>query len=114
MRFVPTKTEDQQARTVLFQARTTVRQLTEFVNALRAVLYEYGQVIPLGIGHVKRIEAIVEDAEIDCPSGKSAATFLLRSARRRPGSTKGPRSLRHCPGRAMSPAGFRRCRVWGR
>ena len=68
MRFVPPKTADQQARAVLFRARErTVRQRTELVNALRAVLYEYGQVIPLGIGHIKRVEAIVEDAEIDLP-----------------------------------------------
>ncbi len=68
MRFVPPKTADQQARAVLFRARErTVRQRTELVNALRAVLYEYGRVIPLGIGHVKRIEAIVENAEVDLP-----------------------------------------------
>jgi transposase len=69
MRFGTPKTADQQARAVLFRARErTVRQRTELVNALRAVLYEYGQVIPLGIGHIKRVEAIVEDAEIDLPS----------------------------------------------
>ncbi|MEO9338645.1 IS110 family transposase [Mesorhizobium sp. SB112] len=68
MRFVKPKTPDQQARAVLFRARErTVRQRTELVNALRAVLYEYGQVIPLGIGHIKRVEAIVEDTEIDLP-----------------------------------------------
>lgn len=37
------------------------------MNALRAVLYEYGQVIPQSIGHIKRIEAIVENAEIGLP-----------------------------------------------
>jgi transposase len=63
MRFVPPKTADQQARAVLFRAReATVRQRTELVIALRA-----GQVIPLGIDHIKRVEAIVEDAEIDLP-----------------------------------------------
>lgn len=68
MRFVEPKTPDQQARAVLFRARERiVHQRTELVNALRAVLYEYGQVIPQGIGHVKRIEVIVEDVEIDLP-----------------------------------------------
>lgn len=68
MRFVEPKTADQQARAVLFRARERiVHQRTELVNALRAVLYEYGHVIPKGIGHVKRIEVIIEDVEIDLP-----------------------------------------------
>ncbi|WP_245278382.1 hypothetical protein [Ensifer aridi] len=59
---------DQQARAVLFRARERiVHQRTELVNALRAVLYEYGQVIPQGIAHIKRIEAIIENAEIGLP-----------------------------------------------
>ena len=58
MRFVEPKTEDQQARAVLFRARERfVRQRTELVNALRAVMNEYGYVFPLGIANVKRIEA---------------------------------------------------------
>jgi transposase len=36
-------------------------------NALRAVLYEYGQVIPQGIGHIKRIEAILDNTVIGLP-----------------------------------------------
>lgn len=48
MRFVEPKTPEQQARAVLFRARNRiVRQRTELVNALRATLYEYGQVVPL-------------------------------------------------------------------
>ena len=62
MRFVEPKTEDQQARAVLFRARERlVRQRTELVNALRAVMYEYGYVFPLGIANVKRIEASLEE-----------------------------------------------------
>ncbi|MFB8339739.1 IS110 family transposase [Brucella cytisi] len=68
MRFVEPKTPEQQARAVLFRARECiVHQRTELVNALRAVLYEYGQVVPLGIGHVKRIEQMIEDDSIDLP-----------------------------------------------
>jgi len=68
MRFVEPKTPEQQARAVLFRARERiVHQRTELVNALRAVLYEYGQVVPLGIGHVKRIEQMIEDDSIDLP-----------------------------------------------
>ena len=48
IRFVEAKTEEQQARAVLFQARERlVRQRTELVNARRAVMYEYGHVFPL-------------------------------------------------------------------
>jgi transposase len=68
MRFVEPKTSDQQARAILFRARERiVHQRTELVNALRAVLYEYGHVVPLGIAHIKRIEAAVDDADIRLP-----------------------------------------------
>jgi transposase len=68
MRFVEPKTPDQQARAVLFRARERiVHQRTELVNALRAVLYEYGLVVPLGISHVKRIEEMIEDDSVDLP-----------------------------------------------
>ena len=44
MRFVQPKSEDQQACAVLFRARERLlHQRTELVNALRSVLYEYGQ-----------------------------------------------------------------------
>ena len=69
MRFVSPKTEDQQARAMLFRGRERlVHQRTELVNALRAVLYEYGHVFPAGIGHLKRIEALVEDPACDLPA----------------------------------------------
>jgi transposase len=64
----PQKTADQQARAVLLRARERiVHQRTELVKALRAVLYEYGQVIPQGIGHIKRIEAILDNTEMGAP-----------------------------------------------
>lgn len=69
MRFVSPKTEDQQARAMLFRGRERlVYQRTELVNALRAVLYEYGHVFPAGIGHRKRIEALIEDSACDLPA----------------------------------------------
>ncbi|UVK35536.1 IS110 family transposase (plasmid) [Mesorhizobium sp. AR10] len=68
MRFVEPKSADQQAKGILFRARERiVHQRTELVNALRAVLYEYGHVVPLGIGHLKRIDAIVEDVSVVLP-----------------------------------------------
>lgn len=69
MRFVSPKTEDQQAKATLFRGRERlVHQRTELVNALRALLYEYGHVFPAGIGHLKRIEALVEDLACDLPA----------------------------------------------
>lgn len=68
MRFVPPKTEDQQARAVLFRARERlVHQRTELTNALRALLYEYGHVVPQGPVHLKRIAEIVEAETCDLP-----------------------------------------------
>lgn len=64
MRFVEPKTEDQQARAVLFRARERlVHQRTELVNALRGMLYEYGHIVSQGIGQLKRIAAILGGAE---------------------------------------------------
>jgi transposase len=69
MRFVEPKTEDQQARAALFRARERLlHQRTELVNAARALLYEFGHAIPQGIGHLKRIEAILDGAGCDLPA----------------------------------------------
>jgi len=69
MRFVAPKTADQQAKAVLFRGRERlVHQRTELANALRAVLYEYGHVFPIGLCHVKRIAAMVEDPSCGLPA----------------------------------------------
>jgi transposase len=68
MRFVTPKTAEQQARAVLFRGRERlVHQRTELVNALRSTLYEYGHSVPQGIGHLKRIEAILDEPHSDLP-----------------------------------------------
>ncbi|OWK25575.1 hypothetical protein AJ87_08845 [Rhizobium yanglingense] len=86
------------------------------MNALRAVLYEYGQVIPQGIGHIKRIEAIVENAEIGLPElvQEECRDLLAQIGEKTARIEERPRSSRNCPGRAKPRAGFRPCRVWGR
>jgi transposase len=38
------------------------------VNALRAVLYECGHVFPIGLSHLKRIDALVKDPACDLPA----------------------------------------------
>lgn len=68
MRFVVPKSEEQQARAVLFRARERlVHQRTDLVNALRAVLYEYGHIAPQGIKHLDRIEEIINAPNCDLP-----------------------------------------------
>ncbi len=69
MRFVEPKTEEQQARAVLFRARERlVHQRTELANALRAMLYEFGHCIAQGIGQLKRVEALLEAEKCDLPA----------------------------------------------
>lgn len=69
MRFVEPKSQDQQARAILFRARDRlVHQRTELVNALRAILYEFGHTIPQGIRQLKRIEEILEEENSDLPA----------------------------------------------
>ena len=68
MTFVEAKSEDQQARAVLFRSRERlVHQRTELVNALRAVMYEFGYSIPTKVRNIQRIEAIVDDQNSDLP-----------------------------------------------
>ena len=68
MRFVEQKTAEQQARAVLFRSRERlVPQRTELVNALRAVLYEYGHVIPKGIGQLGQVQEFIAEPDSDLP-----------------------------------------------
>lgn len=65
MRFVPLKTEKQQA--VLMQHRTgdfLVRQLTQLANAIRAHLGEFGIVVPKGVHNMGRLIAEAETADL--------------------------------------------------
>jgi transposase len=69
MRFVEPKSEEQQARAVLFRARERlVHQRTELVNALRGILYEYGHTVPQGIENLKFIERLLDEPSTDLPS----------------------------------------------
>jgi transposase len=45
-----------------------VHQRTELVNALRAVLYEFGCTVPKGIGHIRGLEALLEDPDVELPA----------------------------------------------
>ena len=65
MRFVPTKTAEQQAALVLHRTRDLlVRQRTVLINALRGHMAEFGIVAPQGAGRVgELVAAVVADEE---------------------------------------------------
>jgi len=63
MRFVAVKSEDQQARAMLFRTRQMfVGQRTQMINALRGHLAEHGLVAARGPAHLKKLaDAIADD-----------------------------------------------------
>ena len=63
MRFVPTKTAEQQGGLVLHRTRhLLIRQQTSVINAIRAHLAEFGIVAPVGRRGVEELLRIVGDA----------------------------------------------------
>ncbi|WP_345956921.1 hypothetical protein [Bradyrhizobium sp. 169] len=88
MRFVEPRSEEQQARSVLFRARKRlVHQRTDLVNALRAVLYEFGHIFPQGIEQLKRPEQPSRIRTAICPSwsARNVGVSLTRLPTRRSG-----------------------------
>jgi len=75
MRFVPIKSEDQQAALMLHKARALlIRQQTMLVNALRAHMAELGLIAPQGRGKVEDIIAVIaEDEDESIPDLARAA-----------------------------------------
>jgi len=69
MRFVAVKSEEQQARSMIFRTRDLlVRQRTQLINALRGHLAEHGEVAPQGIVHVKRLADVIGDETTALPA----------------------------------------------
>jgi transposase len=80
MRFVPVKSEEQQANGVLFRARDLlVHQRTQCINALRGHLAEYGHVFPQGVVHVETLISRVEDPETNLPDSARVILKVLIS-----------------------------------
>jgi transposase len=78
MRFVPVKTEEQQANAILFRARDLlVRPRTQCSNALRGHLVEYGYVFPQSVSHVAALVAHVEDPRSALPESARVVLKLL-------------------------------------
>src|SRR5215471_19818516 len=66
MRFVPTKTSEQQACLMLHRARHLfIRQQTAVINSIRAYLAEFGVVAPVGRRGVEQLLEVVADTA-DC------------------------------------------------
>lgn len=62
MRFVPTKTHEQQGGLMLHRTRYLfVRQQTAVINAIRAHLAEFGIVAPVGRNGVEKLLGIIDD-----------------------------------------------------
>ena len=69
MRFVAVKTQEQQARAMLFRTRDLlVRQRTQLINALRGHLAEHGAIVPKGRVHLKRLIEVIGDEASDLPA----------------------------------------------
>lgn len=65
MRFVPMKTEEQQAAAMVFRTRDLlVRQRTQIVNALRGHLAEYGWAAPRGRAQVMLLADLLDEKEM--------------------------------------------------
>ena len=78
MRFVAVKTEEQQARAMLFHTRDLlVRQRTQTINALRGHLSEFGVVAPQGPAHVGRLASALDDRGLSLPGAVRRLGGLL-------------------------------------
>jgi transposase len=64
MRFVAVKTEEQQARSMIFRTRDLlVRQRTQLINAVRGHLAEHGVIAPAGPANVRILAAALNDSQ---------------------------------------------------
>jgi len=62
MRFVPTKTPEQQSGLILHRTRHLfIRQQTAVINAIRAHLVEFGVIAPVGRKGVEELLRVVAD-----------------------------------------------------
>ena len=68
MRFVAVKTEEQQARSMIFRTRDLlVRNRTQLINALRGHLAEHGVIAPCGPANVGRLAAAIDGEDSSLP-----------------------------------------------
>ncbi len=78
MRFVAVKTEEQQARGMLFRTRDLlVRQRTQAINTLRGHLVEFGVIAPQVSAHLARLASAVADLGSGLPEAVRELGRLL-------------------------------------
>ena len=78
MRFVPVKTEAQQAAALLFRARDLlVKQRTQISNAIRGHMSEHGWIAPQGLAHMKKLAALLEDPHAVPESARPVLEIML-------------------------------------
>src|SRR4051812_4762711 len=78
MRFVPVKSEQQQAAILLHRVRDLlIRQRTQLVNALRSHLAEFGIVGPQGLWNVKRLDDVARDGGALPAAARRALSLLV-------------------------------------
>jgi transposase len=83
MRFVPVKSEEQQASAAVFRARDLLaRQRTQLLNALRGLLAEHGWAAPKGLFHAGAMMAKIEDPACALlPSARDMFLVMIASAK---------------------------------
>ena len=106
MRYVAVKTEEQQARAMLFRTRDLlVRQRTQLINALRGHLAEHGVVSPQGPANVKGLAEAIESDMTSLPllvvellafSSTSSTGCRRRSSNSRRRRFRKPHTKRRC------------------
>jgi transposase len=78
MRFVPVKTEAQQAAALVFRARDLlVKQRTQISNAIRGHMTEHGWVAPQGLAHMKKLAALLDDPDAVPQAARPVLRTLL-------------------------------------
>jgi transposase len=78
MRFVPVKSEEQQASALVFRTRDLlVRQRTQLINAIRGHLTEYGWVAPKGPSYVSMLGDLLEEEMASSLPAAAVAMFRV-------------------------------------
>jgi transposase len=78
MRFVPTKTPEQQSCLTLHRTRHLfIRQQTAMINSIRAQLAEFGIVAPVGRDGVEQLLKVVAATTLGSPRYPGPAWLLL-------------------------------------
>ena len=117
MRFVAVKSEEQQARSMMFRTRDLlVRQRTQLINALRGHLAEHGVVAPQGSVHVKRLADVIGDETVALPATvrQIGRLYLEQIDVLGERSTRWGRSCAQRLARPNPRGACRRCRGWAR